>query len=256
MKSLGITCALALWLGVGTGIAAGPSLAGTWKLNLSKSKLTGTTFSIEKAASGLLHFDSQGFAFDFDLTGKEYPAPDGTTVAYRALDANTWEQTTRMNHKVVEVAVSKLTQDTVTMTAKLTKPDGSTVEQTSKAVRVSGGPEFLGKWKSTEVGGAATTMVIALEGANGIAVNYPEYQFSVKGSFDGKDNVATVAGANLKFTVAFEKTGRAGFKMTSKMDGKPFLVDVLTLSPDGKTLTDAGNPTAVNEPTTAVYERQ
>jgi len=237
-------------------MAAGPSIAGTWKINLSKSKLTGTTFSIEKTASGLMHYDGQGFAFDFDLTGKEYPAPDGSTIAARGLDGNTWELTTRMNKRVVAVGVSKLDKDTMTMTNKLTKADGSTVEQTSKVARVSGGPGFLGKWKSTEVKGAPTTMVIALEGANGIAVSYPEFQQAVKGSFDGKDYVLTGGGGNLKYTVAFEKTGPSVFKMTGKLEGKPFFVDVLTLSADGKTLTDNGNPTAVNEPTTAVYERQ
>jgi hypothetical protein len=257
MNTRWITCAIAVSLaGAGTGMAAEPSFAGTWKLNLSKSKLTGTTLSIEKTASGLMHFDSQGFAFDFDSTGKEYPAPDGSAVAGRAPDANTWELTTRMNKKVVAVTVVKLDKDTVTTTTKLTKPDGSTVEQTSKAVRVSGGPGFLGKWRSTEVKGAPTTMVIALEGANGIAVSYPEYQQSVKGSFDGKDNVLTGAGANLKATIAFEKTGPRAIKMTTRIDRKMFYVDVLTLAADGKTLTDDGNPAAVKEPVTAVYERQ
>ncbi len=250
-------CALALSLaGARTGMAAEPSLAGTWKLNLAKSKLTDTTFSFEKAASGRMHFDGQGFAFDFDLTGTEYPAPDGSTVAFRAPDANTWEQTTRMNNKVVWVQVSKLDKDTLTTTTKLAKDDGSSVEQTWKAVRVSGGPGFLGKWKSAEVKGAPTTMVIALEGANGIAVSWPEYSQTVKGSFDGKDNAITGAGASLKYTIAFERTPPSGVKMTGKLDGKLFYVDVLTLSADGKTLTDNGKPTAVNEPVTAVYERQ
>jgi hypothetical protein len=35
------------------------------KLNLQKSQLTGQTFTFEKSASGTLHFDSMGFAYDF-----------------------------------------------------------------------------------------------------------------------------------------------------------------------------------------------
>jgi len=38
--------------------------------------------------------------------------------------------------------------------------------------------------------------------------------------------------------------------------GKPCYVDVFTLSSDGKTLTDDGNPVAAKEPVKAVYERQ
>ena len=44
--------------------------------------------------------------------------------------------------------------------------------------------------------------------------------------------------------------------MTTKPNGKPFYVEVLTLSADGKTLTDEANPVAVKEPTKAVYEKQ
>jgi hypothetical protein len=60
----------------------------------------------------------------------------------------------------------------------------------------------------------------------------------------------------LKQTVAFEKSGVNSIKTTTKLDGKPFYVDVLTLSADGKTLTDDGNPVSGKEPTKAVYERQ
>ena len=99
-------------------------------------------------------------------------------------------------------------------------------------------------------------MEIVLEGTNGITVKYPEFQIACKGSFDGKDYPLTGAGANLKQTVAFEKTGANSIELTTKLNGKPFYVEVLTLSPDGKTLTDDANPVSVNEPTKAVYEKQ
>ena len=44
--------------------------------------------------------------------------------------------------------------------------------------------------------------------------------------------------------------------MTTKLDGKPFYVEVLTLSADGNTLTDDGTPVSAKEPTKAVYEKQ
>ena len=44
--------------------------------------------------------------------------------------------------------------------------------------------------------------------------------------------------------------------MTTKLNGKPFYVEVLTLSADGKTLTDDANPVSVKEPMKAVYEKQ
>jgi len=76
------------------------------------------------------------------------------------------------------------------------------------------------------------------------------------GKFDGKDYPMTGAGATMKQTLAFEKTGPNSIKMTTKVAGKPFYVDVLTLSADGKTLTDDGSPVAAKEPVKAVFERQ
>jgi hypothetical protein len=65
-----------------------------------------------------------------------------------------------------------------------------------------------------------------------------------------------IAGAAVKQTLAFERQGAKAFKMTTKIDGKPFYTDVFTLSPDGRTLTDDGMPVSVKEPSKAVYERQ
>ncbi len=59
--------------GVSIVTAADASFTGTWKLNLSKSQLTGQTVTLSKTTSGTMHYDSQGFAYDFDLTGKEIP---------------------------------------------------------------------------------------------------------------------------------------------------------------------------------------
>src|SRR4026209_1178939 len=160
--------------------AAQPSFAGTWKLNLVKSQLTGQTLSLEKAASGLMHFDTQGFAYDFDLSGKEFPAPDGSTVSFREVNPTTWEGTIKMNGKVIATYGLSLNGDTLSAVMKATKPEGGSMEHTALWRRVSGGPGFLGKWKSKEVKGAPTTLEIALEGANGIPVKCPEFQVACK----------------------------------------------------------------------------
>jgi hypothetical protein len=235
---------------------AQPSFTGTWKLNLAKSQLTGETLSIEKTASALLHFDSQGYAYDFDLSGKEFQRPDGGTTSWREVNSTMWEATNKTNGKVTASYRLTLQGDSLTSAMKATSPDGRDVEMTAQWRRVSGGPGFLGKWTSTEVKGTPTTMDIALEGTDGITVRYPEFQQACKGRFDGKDYTLTGAGANTKQTLAFERTGPNSLNMTTKLNGKPFYVDVLTLSADGKTLTDEGPPVSVKEPLKAVYERQ
>jgi len=255
IRRVGSVFAFALVYTLGSA-ASGATFSGTWKLNLAKSHFAGQTFTIEKTPSGLYHFDSQGFGYDFDLTGKEYPAPDGGSSSWKATDANTWDAAIHMNGKTIASYHLVLKGNSLDSIMKVTKPDGTTVEQSTTNTRVSGGPGFLGKWKSGDPKGAATPLEISTDSANHITVKYPEFQMVCTGSLDGKDYVPMVAGAASKQTIAFEKTGANSIRMTTKLSGKPFYIDVLTLSDDGKTLTDDGNPVSANEPSKAVFDRQ
>ena len=102
MERLGFAFALVVALvSTSNQAVAQPSFAGTWKLNLAKSQLTGQTISVEKTASGLMHFDSQGFEYDFDLSGKEFPTPDGGTTSWREVSPTIWEATNKINGKMI-----------------------------------------------------------------------------------------------------------------------------------------------------------
>ena len=103
---------------------------------------------------------------------------------------------------------------------------------------------------------APTSMVITTKGKKGVTISYPEFRQVCKGRFDGKDHALTMEGAPTKTVFVFEKTGAGTLKVTTKLQGKLFYTDVLTLSEDGKTLTDDGNPVAANEPIRAIYERE
>src|SRR5580693_4107162 len=127
IRKTGFTSLLILAGMAGTAASAA-SFSGTWKLNLAKSHFSGQTVTIEKTASGKYHFDAQGFAYDFDLTGKEYPTPDGGTTSWKAVDAATWEAASRMNGKVVASYRLSLNRDTIVSLMKMTKPDGSAAE--------------------------------------------------------------------------------------------------------------------------------
>jgi hypothetical protein len=256
-KSSGITVALVIGAAASQmGFAADAGFAGNWKLNLQKSQLTGQTFNFEKTPSGMMHFDSQGWAYDFNPDGKEYASPDGSVVLIHPVSADTWDWTFSMHGKVTMTLRSTVQGDTATFIMHVNKPDGSVVEQTSTATRVSGGPGLLGKWKSTEVKGAPTSLTIETKGKKGIIVKYPEFQQVCKGRFDGKDHTVSQAGAASKLTFAFERSGANAFKVTTKLQGKPFYTDVFTLSSDGHALIDEGNPVSVNEPIKSIYERE
>jgi hypothetical protein len=249
-----ITTVLALAV-TSTLTAADPSFSGTWKLNLAKSQLSGTVYAIDRKPSGLMHYSGGGFEADFDLTGKEFTMPSGVSVIGKELSPTSWDLTFRMNGKVLSKSRMTVNGNSMTVASDATGPDGKSVQQNSTDTRVSGGPGFVGTWKSGEMKGASTTLRITMEGANGITLSYPEFQQNCAGGLDGKDYVVKQAGQASTFTNSFAKTGNA-LTITTKLNGKPFAVDTFTLSSDGKTLTDDSTATATNEKTKSVYERQ
>jgi hypothetical protein len=254
MRALGFVAVVASTAAT-TAVAQSPGFAGTWKLNLAKSKLGGVVYSITKTPSGMIHYSSGGFEADFDLSGKEHVMPSGVAIIAKELSPTSWALTFRMNGKTVQTSQLTLSGNSVSSVANVIGADGKITQQKTVDTRVSGGPGFFGKWKSGEVAGTATTFKITLDGANGITTSFPEGQMTVKGSFDGKDYPVMQAGQPMKFTNAFAKVGHA-IKITGKLNGKVFSEDVYTLSADGKTLTDMSTTTATGEKTKAVFDRE
>jgi hypothetical protein len=235
--------------------AADPDFAGTWKLNLSKSQLGGPVYTFEKKASGVMHYSGGGFDTDFDFTGKEYTMPNGMSISGKEVSPTSWDFTFRLNGKVTSKSRITLNGNSLNWVSDITTPDGKSVQQTSTDTRVSGGPGLVGKWKSGDVKGAATTVKISMQGASGITIEVPELQQVVKGSFDAKDYSVTQAGQATKITNSFTKTGNT-LKVTTKMSGKVFATDTYILSADGKTMTDESVTVATNEKTKSVFDRQ
>ena len=91
------------------------------------------------------------------MDGHDYPDGMGGMVAWKAVDANTWQMVAKANGKVTETDTFKLSSDgkTLTDTAKQMKADGGSLDSTAVYDRVSGGPSIAGKWKTKKVSGAS-----------------------------------------------------------------------------------------------------
>lgn len=251
-----IACASLVALTMSASVAAAQaSIAGTWKLNLAKSQLGGSMYTIEKKGAGW-HYSGGGFEADFDMSGKDIVMPSGASVSAHELSPTSWELTFKMNGKVMSKSKLTVNGNSINGVSTMTGPDGKTMEQSSTDTRVSGGPGFAGKWKTGEMKGSAATLKIAMNGASGITFDSPEAQVSIKGSFDGKDYPVMQAGQATKMTNAFTKISPTSFKVVTKMGGKEFVVDTYTLSADGKTLTDESVTTATSEKTKSVFDKQ
>ena len=237
-------------------LAQQPDFGGTWKLNLAKSQLSGIAYTFDKKPGGIWHYSGGGFDADFDLTGKEYTMPSGVSVIGKEVSPTSWQLIFRMNGKPISQSKVTLAGNSLKWVSDVTSPDGKTVQQTSTDTRISGGPGFVGKWKSGNLKGESTTLKITMQGTDGMTIEVPEFQQVVEGSFDGKDYPVMQAGQASKFTNSFGKGGPHSFKIHTKLNGKPFAIDVYTLSADGKTLTDETTVTATKEKTKSVFDRQ
>lgn len=255
-----VVVALAL-VGMGAAIswASDPPYAGNWKLNPAKSDFGETTVTYEKLAGGEMKFTAEGQSYTFKTDGKDYPTPWGSAAAWKAVDKNTWEVTSKVNEKVVSTATLKLTADgqTLTVDAKNIDASGKTSETTGVYQRLSGGPGMVGKWKTTKVNiGSPGTMSISPSGPDGVTLEFVEEKGRCSAKFDGKDHPATGPIWPSGWTCTIAKSGPNELDVTWKKDGKLMYKDTLTVSDDGKTLTDVGSAHGTSEKTTVVYDRQ
>ena len=114
--------------------AADLPYAGKWKVNLAKSDFGGTTMAIESLPGGEWQVTGFGITYKFKMDGHDYPDGMGGMVAWKAVDANTWQMVAKANGKVTETDNFKLSSDgkTLTDTAKQMKADGGSLESTDR----------------------------------------------------------------------------------------------------------------------------
>ncbi len=241
-------------------VAADATYLGRWKLNPDRSQLTGDTMTIEKTASGPMRMSGSGFSYIFNVDGREYSTPDGGTVSWKALEANSWEATYRMNGKLTSTVKMSLQGNTQTAFISVKKPDGGTEEMMTRFTRVSGGSGLVGKWKRTEVkfpaASPAASMELIANGTDGLTLKFPEEGSTCTAKFDGKDYPVTGPLAGNKKSLSMRRTGPRSFEITEKLDGKAMYQQKFSLSEDSNELVVDITPVSVHEPTKAVYDRQ
>ena len=78
--------------------------------------------------------------------------------------------------------------------------------------------------------------------------------FEAKGRFDGKPNPVSGPQAAMSTTLAFTRIDQRTFKMEEQVEGKPTFEATVSVSQDGKTLTEKGSASGVKR--LWVFERQ
>jgi hypothetical protein len=240
-------------------MAADLPWVGQWKINVAKSNYGEWTVTYAAAGPGEMQWTEDGKTTKFKMDGKDYPDLWGGTAAWKQLDASTWETVSKVKDKVVSTEVSRLSADgkTLTVTSKGTRPSGKAFENEYVFARVSGGPGLPGKWKSSKVSYSAPSLIemTAFE-ADGLTWRSVDSGTTSSAKFDGKDNPWKGPNVPDGFTVALKRTGPRSYDYVQKHDGKEVYKGTVTVSADGKTMTEVSTAVGTNEKTTSIYDRQ
>jgi hypothetical protein len=243
----------------GTLAAAELPYAGKWKMNPAKSDFGESTITVAKTASGEMQYTADGQSYTFKFDGKDYPALLGQTAAWKQIDANTWETVDKLKGKVLSTDKTTLSPDgkTLTINMKETKPDGGTRDEAIVLQRVSGNAGLAGKWKTkTFKSSSPDVMELAAMGDDGLKLTIVDFNLTCEARFDGKDYPCTGPTMAQGWTMTAKKGGPRTVEIVDKLNGKPLYQVTMTVSEDGKTLTETGGAVGVNEKFKAVYERQ
>jgi hypothetical protein len=239
-------------------LAADAPYVGKWKVNTAKSDFAGYTVTFEKLATGEWKSTADGQSYKFKTDGNDYPDGMGDTAAWKAIDANTWQTTWKLNGKVLSTDTLKLSADgALTVATKGTKPNGDTIDDTTTFQRVSGGPGLSGKWKSKRTQSASPGVIeFAASSGNGLTFKELTMDMSCDAKLDGKDHPCKGATLPAGWNIAMTKTGAQSLSLLVKKDGKPMYKYTYVVAPDGKSMTATGGAIATNEKIKIIYDRQ
>ena len=247
-------------------VAAGAELSaaenpfvGTWKLNPAKSKFTGSTITFDQLPSGEWKTTAAGMSYTFRTDGKEYQALFDRKVTWNQANDRTYGSTVTFGGKTLVTERYEIAPDnkTMTVTAEGTTPSGDKFKEVSSYGRESGSTGLAGKWRSDKIQiSSPMALEIKAHGSNGISMAIPQYKASVDLSFDGAESKPV--GPTMPPGMAFsaKKLDERSFEFVEKHNGKPVASMTFKVSADGKTLTESGKPAGVDEPYTAIYDRE
>lgn len=259
MKLRIATGCLLVAVGTCTLASAQNPFVGTWKLNQAKSHLTGNTLKYSTAPNGSIRETSTAGSYTFKTNGQAYSAPFDSSVRWKQTSPSTFETTYRRNGMLLDSDAIKISADGKTMTviSSGTNPNGSPFRDTETFTRVEGTSGLMGNWKSTKVNSSTSPILeFAANGDNAITWILPEIKARLDMTFDGKD-VAPVGPTVPKgLTISATKNNPRSFSYVEKLNGTAKFKGTITVSKDGKSLTDVTRPVSTQQRTTAVYDKQ
>ena len=252
--------AIAALAAAGTALAASNPWVGTWKLDPSQSKLTGE----------VIHFTVSGDDVSYTAEGHTIKAKaDGSTPTttwsgaqetWKKDDDNTYESHATRNGTDLGTTTWTLSPDGKHLKAetKGTNPSGASFDDVEEYERVGSAVHGLeGSWKSTRTSLNETqTWEIAEKGPDELSWNIPAIKGVLDAKLDGKDYAPDGPTVPKGLTIALSRVSPRSMKLTEKMNGELLFHSTLTVSEDGKTITEIGTPAKSNATFREVWVKQ
>lgn len=251
--------AIVLLAATSTALAADSPWAGKWKMDPAQSKLTGETIHFASTGDGGMTITAEGHTTKFKMDGNPYNSWSGAEERWKKLDDNTVEEQIKQNGVDVAKVTWTISQDgkALKVEAKGTNPDGSSFDDTDAYTRVSGTKGLTGSWKNTKTNVSHPGVWnIAQKGPDELEWNIEEIKGKLDATLDGKDHAPDGPTVPKGLTIAVMRVSPKVLKVTSKMHGEVTGHSTMTLSADGKKITDVDVAPKTGETTTSIWVKQ
>lgn len=255
---------LIVTLAIATVAVAQDPFVGTWKLNPAKGHYTGSVFSYTETTPGHFVFKAGSASYEFNMDGKDYPmiVPNASN-SWQPTGPNRWHQVQKLDGKITGQTDTVISEDgkTMTDTGNGVSEDGTIAQGTTTYQRVSGGPGLAGTWKITNAKFEGDFPLVISQPSTGLmSLEYVHDKFTQTGPTDGHTPWKLISphpDADKHFALTMLRSGPRSLSYSSLLDGKETGRGEMTVSEDGKILTDTSwDLKTPEQKTISVYEKQ
>ncbi len=251
-----IACGVTLASGT---VAAGDLFAGRWKLNPAASTISGATVLIESDADGTYRFtstDRRELACRMD--GLPRQLPGGATLTCSQLSSRSWEMTVSVGGRMASRSKWILAPDQqrLTIVRESPGPGGKMARDTASVQRVVGTKGLAGMWRAEKLTfSLPAEFEIQTDGA-GHRVIGRSAGSNLTIRYDGREYPVTGADVPSGSTTSGRRIDGNTIEITDRRLGKVTGTARVSVSADGKRLTQVYQAAGAVAPSTYVYDRQ
>lgn len=250
---------IVMGLFLGSLSAATEPFVGKWKLNQSKSKMTGEQAKIEDLGGNKFTLTFGEISDTIVADGTDQPVHFGRTEAITQDGPNTWKIVEKKDGHTLENSTWTLSPDgkTIKVEGTGTRADGSTSTAQFTLKRVAGASGFAGTWESTSASfGSPAEFDIQPYESDGLSFVTPSESDTLNMKFDGKDYSETGPNVAPGSASSGHRVNEHTLEVTDKVKGDVIDTTRFTVSADAKTLTLIVHEKGQSKPLTFVYDKE